>query len=198
MGVALVRNANHEDAFPEFQGNALHLHVTGGIAASLTPWWINWLRAISPHVVVHVSVTPRAQRFVSLQALRAMANGSVWSDDWDADGLPHSWREGGAAGCDCILVFPASLDTVMRLAQGRAETPALMMLQITKLPVIVADVSPADNEVIEHWRRVLAKRPNVAFVPQIDTFRADSRYITKSGFNMPGAIMLANGMLSRD
>lgn len=179
-----------------FIGEGLHIHISGGIAAALTPWWINWLRSVAPHVRVSASVSPRAQRFVSLAALQALTNGELWSDEWDATDLPKSWRNGGSLDADCIIVFPASLDTVMRLAQGRADSPALMMLQITRLPVILADVFPTTNEVIDHWRSLLARRPNIVFAPRVDAQRADTRDTTTSGFNLPGAIEIANAMMT--
>ncbi|WP_219814791.1 CypD family RiPP peptide-cysteine decarboxylase [Rathayibacter rathayi] len=175
-----------------FEGSELHLHVSGSISASLVPWWINWIRFITPEVVINVSVSSRATSFVTVGALQGLANGEVWLDDWETPGLPHSWRNGRSGNSECIIVFPATLDTVMRLAQGRADSPALMMLQITDLPIVLADVFPAENAVINHWREVLLKRPNIAFAPQIDTPRADDRKTTTSGFNLPGALATAN------
>lgn len=177
---------------PTFAGAELHVHVSGSISSSLVPWWINWLRFTTPDVVVNVSVSPRATSFVSIDALRALANGEVWEDSWDTPGLAHSWRDGRTGASECILVFPATLDTVMRLAQGRADSPALMMLQITELPIVVADVMPASNPVIEQWTDLLSTRPNVAFAPRIETPRADDRTMTTSGFNLPGALAVAN------
>ncbi len=185
------------DTLPTFAGAELHLHVSGAVAASLVPWWINWLRFTSPEVVVNVSVSTHATRFVSTDAVRALANGEVWLDEWEQDALPHSWRDGRTGRSECIIVFPASLDTIMRLAQGRADSPALMMMQLTELPVIIADVSPASNAVIDHWRTLLLQRPNVVFAPAVDTPRADDRSTTQSGFNLPGALALANDRLAR-
>ena len=175
-----------------FAGQELHLHVSGSISASLVPWWVNWLRFTTPDVVVNVSVSSRATAFVSVDALRALANGQVWLDEWDEPSVPHSWRDGRSGASECFVVFPATLDTVMRLAQGRADSPAHMMLQITDLPIVLADVFPAENEVIEHWRAVLLKRTNVSFAPRIETPRATDRSTTLSGFNLPGALALAN------
>ncbi|MGN8048193.1 CypD family RiPP peptide-cysteine decarboxylase [Curtobacterium sp. 22159] len=175
-----------------FAGRELHLHVSGSVSASLVPWWVNWLRFTTPEVIVNLSVSVRAATFVSVEALRALANGEVWLDDWDAGSVPRSWRDGQSGGSECFIVFPATLDTVMRLAQGRAESPAHMMLQVTGLPIVLADVIPAENEVIDHWRGVLLKRPNVSFAPRIDTPRAIDRTATTSGFNLPGALAIAN------
>ncbi|MBM7412524.1 hypothetical protein JOE38_002347 [Clavibacter michiganensis] len=185
-----------DPGFSPYQGSELHIHVSGSVSAALVPWWIHWLRHVNPEVIVNVSVSTRAQRFVSLDALRELSNGEAWSDDWSAEGLPHSWRRGRSGNAQCIIVFPATLDTVMRLSQGRADTPAHMMMQITELPIIVAEVSPADNAVITHWRDLLRRRSNVSFVPQLQGVRADDRTPHGSGFNLPGAIEIANAAIS--
>lgn len=180
-----------------YRGSELHLHVSGSISASLVPWWINWLRFTTPDVVVNVSVSTRATSFVSVEAVRALANGEVWTDDWESPDLTHSWRSGQTGSSECIIVFPATLDTVMRLAQGRTDSPSLMMMQITELPIVLADVFPAANPVTEHWSDILLTRPNVVFAPRIETPRADDRTLTLSGFNLPGALAVANERIER-
>jgi len=180
-----------------YSGSELHLHVSGSISASLVPWWINWLRFTTPDVVVNVSVSKRAAAFVSVEAVRTLANGEVWTDDWESPDLTHSWRDGQTGSSECIIVFPATLDTVMRLAQGRTDSPSLMMMQITELPIVLADVFPAANQVIEHWSDILLTRPNVAFAPRIETPRADDRTLMSSGFNLPGALAVANERIER-
>ncbi|MCJ1707112.1 CypD family RiPP peptide-cysteine decarboxylase [Microbacterium sp. VKM Ac-2923] len=169
--------------------------MSGSISASLVPWWIHWLRYTSPSVIVNVSVSENAQRFVSVEALKHLANGEVWLDAWDYPSLSTAWRAGRTGLSEGIVIFPATLDTVMRLSQGRSDTPALMMMQITKIPIVIAQVSPAENEIISHWRNILALRPNVFFVPEIEGVRADDRTIASSGFNLPGALDILNAFL---
>lgn len=185
-----------DDRLPAFEGAELHLHVAGSIGASLVPWWIHWLRFTSPGVVVNASVSPRAQRFVTPEALREIGGGEVWVDDWTQPELPRSWRSGRTGESECIIVFPATLDTVMRLSQGRASSPALMMMQMSKLPIVIADAIPAENPVIEHWRGILELRENVHFTPRVTGARADDRSTHKNGLNFPGAIVTANAAIS--
>ncbi|MFJ9622549.1 CypD family RiPP peptide-cysteine decarboxylase [Streptomyces sp. NPDC101181] len=180
-----------------FDGEELHLHVTGSISAALVPWWVHWLRDLHPGLTVNVSVTRSATRFVTVRALRHLVNGQVWVDCWDDPGLPAEVNHGRSGGSECFLVFPATLDTLMRLAQGRADSPALLMLQVTTGPIVIADTLPGSNEIVESHLRVLRLRPNVGFAPRVTGVRASSRSATEIGFNLPGAITVANEMVKK-
>lgn len=185
------------DGLPTFVGAELHVHISGAISAALVPWWLHWLRYTSPGVPVNVSISPNAKRFVSYEALQALLDGEVWVDDWDTPALPHSWREGRSGNSQCIVVLPATQDTIMRLAQGRADSPALMMMQLSDLPIVIASVSPVRNEVSEYWIALLARRENVHFAPHVAGVRADDRTAHDSGFNFPGALAIANEQLRK-
>lgn len=148
-----------------FEGAELHLHVTGSISAALVPWWIHWLRQTHTELTVNVSVTRSAERFVSARALRHLADGRVWTDSWDDPELPQEVDSGECAASECFIVFPATLDTLMRLAQGRADSPALLMLQVTDRPVVIADTLPGSNDIIDSHLKALCERPNVASAP---------------------------------
>lgn len=182
----------------KFDGAELHLHVTGSISAALVPWWLHWLRELHADLVVNVSVTRSATRFVTVRALRHLANGQVWSDSWDDPELPPEVNTGESGASECFLLFPATLDTLMRLAQGRADSPALLMLQVTNRPIVIADTLPGGNEIVQRHVEALGLRPNVGFAPRVTGVRAGSRAKAEVGFNLPGAITVANEMLKRD
>lgn len=177
-----------------YSGAKIHFHVSGSISAALVPWWIHWFRHINSQATVNISVTRSAKRFVSGEALAELSNGEVWTDEWDASEVRH-WRSGGTGDSDCIIVFPATLDTVMRLAHGRSDSPAMMMMQVTDLPIILCESLPGINPVIEHWRSVLFERPNVRVAPYLTAVKASDREEQESGFNLPGAIALANDLI---
>ncbi|MET8983777.1 CypD family RiPP peptide-cysteine decarboxylase [Streptomyces sp. NPDC004539] len=177
-----------------FEGAELHVHVTGSISAALVPWWLHWLREFQPELAVNVSVTPAASRFLAVRALRHLANGAVWVDSWDDPDVPREVNSGKSGSSECFLVFPATLDTVMRLAQGRADSPALMMLQLTDAPLVIADTFPGSNEIVEDNVRRLKLRPNVEFAPRVNGVRASDRQTAEVGFNLPGALAVANRM----
>ncbi|MEV5882771.1 CypD family RiPP peptide-cysteine decarboxylase [Streptomyces sp. NPDC052020] len=178
-----------------FQGAELHLHVTGSISAALVPWWIHWLRELHPGLTVNVSVTQSATRFLAVRSLRHLANGQVWIDSWDEPELPPEVNAGESGSSECFILFPATLDTLMRLAQGRADSPALLMLQVTERPIVIADTLPGSNEIIESNVRTLRLRPNVGFAPRVTGVRAGSRAKAEVGFNLPGALTVANELV---
>ncbi|WP_326657352.1 CypD family RiPP peptide-cysteine decarboxylase [Streptomyces sp. NBC_00385] len=181
----------------QFEGAELHLHVTGSISAALVPWWIHWLRQMNPDVVVNVSVSRSATQFVTVRALRHLANGQVWADSWEDPSLPPEVNSGQSGAAECFIVFPATLDTLMRLAQGRADSPALMMLQVTDRPIVIADTIPGSNEIVESNLKTLLLRPNVEFAPRVTGVRASNRAAAEVGFNLPGAIVVANEMVKK-
>ncbi|MFE3598684.1 CypD family RiPP peptide-cysteine decarboxylase [Streptomyces sp. NPDC059096] len=180
-----------------FEGAELHLHVTGSISAALVPWWIHWLRELHPDLVVHVSVTRSATRFVTVRALRHLVNGQVWTDSWDDPGLPPEVNSGQSGASECFIVFPATLDTLMRLAQGRADSPALLMFQVTERPIVIADTLPGSNEIVESNMSTLRLRSNIGFAPRVTGVRAGSRTAAEVGFNLPGALAVANKMVEK-
>lgn len=178
-----------------YHGAEVHLHITGSIGAALVPWWIHWFRHINQDVVVNASISRGASRFVTKDAIAGLCNGHVWEDEWD-DAKSEDWRQGRTGDSDCIIVFPASLDSVMRLAQGRSDSPALMMMQVTNLPIILCEAIPVTNSVIEHWRNILHERPNVTTAPPVVGIKATDRDSQETGFNLPGAIEMANELIS--
>ncbi|MFF2375309.1 CypD family RiPP peptide-cysteine decarboxylase [Streptomyces xiamenensis] len=181
----------------QFEGAELHLHVTGSISAALVPWWIHWLRQVNTELVVNVSVTRSATRFVTVKSLRHLANGQVWTDSWDEPDLPRQVNYGKSGESTCFLIFPATLDTLMRLAQGRADSPALMMFQVTDRPIVIADTLPGSNDIVENHLRTLRQRSNIAFAPRTTGVRAGDRSPAELGFNLPGAVSVANNMVRK-
>lgn len=178
-----------------FTGDELHLHVCGSVSASLVPWWIHWLRQGHPDLTINVSLTPSALRFVSFDAVRALVDGAVWTDSWTEPGFPNTVNHGESGCSAAIILFPATLDSLMRLSQGRADSPAMMMLQLARVPIIVADTLPGTNEIVEAALERLDSRTNLRFAPRVTGVRASNRSEVSLGFNLPGAIDVANEML---
>lgn len=178
--------------YGKYSKPAIHFHITGALSASMMPWWMNWFRSINPGTKCFASVSQMAARFVSIEAIRAILNADVWIDSWNSDSLPKYWREGGPEKDCSIVVAPASIDTVMKISQGRTETPALMMLQLSALPIVIADSMPGTNEIIEDYRGRLSARSNVMFTDRVSAFASIDRSRHASGFNFPDAISKAN------
>jgi hypothetical protein len=72
------------------------------------------------------------------------------------------------------------------------------MLQVTNHPIVIADTLPGSNEIVRRHMEALGLRPNVGFAPRVTGVRAGSRAKAEVGFNLPGAITVANEMLKRD
>lgn len=154
---------------PPFLARTMLLWVTGSVNAAMLPYWLNWLRQIYPDLRTSVILTPAAERFVSVLALRNLVTGEVWRDSWDDPLMPasHVVLEDAA---QCFAIFPATLNSTMALASGAAYSPALMCLQVTKKPIALAPSFPGTNEVVEKHLEMLLSRPNVFLSEQVSAF----------------------------
>jgi phosphopantothenoylcysteine decarboxylase/phosphopantothenate--cysteine ligase len=131
-----------------------------------------------------------AKEFVTLRALRTLATGSVWTDDWSDPDLPESAHIAIAEISECFAVFPATLNITMKLAQGLTDTPALMALQLTKAPVVLASAFPGENEVITQHIETLKRRPNLALAEPVEAFSTGTGQWGRgqTGFFMPNVL----------
>ncbi|UQA94428.1 flavoprotein [Streptomyces halobius] len=154
---------------PDLGLNRLLVVVTGSAYAWSTPYWLELLRQHCPGLEVRVVLTRSAERFVTRQAVSARVDGAVFADTWPEDeaaALHVEWAEWAEA----ILVYPATLHFMARLALGLADGPALLAAQCTRAPVAVAPALPPGAlegaAVRQHWA-ALAARPNVVLVPPV-------------------------------
>lgn len=143
----------------------LLLLATGSVSAAFLPFHLVWLRANHPEVDTTIVLTRAATRFVSPAALAALADAPVHLDEWGSfpDGAaPHvEW----STTSDAAVVYPATLDHLGRLARGAADTPALLALQLTAAPVIVAPALPPGGLTSHAYTTaldLLHDRPSVA------------------------------------
>ena len=171
---------------PVFSADRLHLHVSGSVNAALVPHWLNWLRIFYPDLTVSLSVTRSALRFVTLDSLHALASGPVWIDAWDASDIPPGVHNGLDEDTDCFGIFPATLNTTMRLAAGLTDSPMLMALQLTRRPVAVAASFPGTNPLINQKLEDLQRRDNIVFTPQVPAYSvSQGQWKGGTGFFMP-------------
>ncbi|AIA06987.1 flavoprotein [Streptomyces noursei] len=149
--------------------NRLLLVVTGSAYAWSTPYWLQLLRQHCPELEVRVVLTRSAERFVTPQAISARVGGAVWSDVWPDDEATARHVE-WAEWAEAILVYPATMHFMARLALGLADSPALLAVQSTRAPVALAPALPPgaleSAAVRQHWA-ALAARPNVVLVPPV-------------------------------
>ncbi|WP_371516335.1 flavoprotein [Kitasatospora sp. NBC_01300] len=173
--------------------------VTGSINASLTPYWLHWLRQSFPRITSDLLVTRSAQRFVTLDALRRLVDGDVWTDDYADPSLPESAHVEIGERVDAFAVFPATLDFAMRLASGNCNTPATMALQITEKPIVLATAFPAGNAVVEHHMELLLRRPNVSVSRTVAAYSVGKRkWEGETGFYLPSVLKELEGMFDAE
>jgi len=139
----------------DLSASRLVLGVCGSVAALGTPHVLMWLRARFGIANVCVVLSETAKRFVTREALAAVADVTVvtgWSD------LPPGTRShvGIAADADVVLVVPATANTVAKIANGIADTVLTAVVAAAACPVIVA---PSMSEVT--WNKPATRR-NVA------------------------------------
>ncbi|MFF3444685.1 flavoprotein [Streptosporangium sp. NPDC002721] len=153
---------------PEFGGERLLVVGTGAIAAMYLPFWLNWLTTAYKDLQVQVVLTASAERFVSGEALSVLVRREVVRDRWPEEVRPDALHVRLTEWSDSVVVYPACLNFISRLALGLADTPALLTLQCTSAPVAVAPSLPPgamDNPTLLGHLRTLAERRNVVVAP---------------------------------
>lgn len=182
---------------PPLAARRMVMWVTGSVSAALVPYWLNWLGQMYPDLSVSVVVTRSAARFVSIEALAHLASGEVWRDEWDAQGGTPTTHVELEQSADCFVVFPATLNSAMSLASGAAHSPALMCLQLTSKPVVVAPSFPGTNILIEDQLGRLVKRHNLALSEPVPAFSVGKKqWSGESGAFMPLVIEKLNHLFA--
>lgn len=160
-----------DPAPPDLGVHRLLFIVTGSFPASTVPAWLDWLHGSIPDLEITVVMTRSASRFVTPTALGAGTREVVvdeWPDELGGEGALHvrlqEWAE-------AAIVFPATLHYMGRLALGLADSPSLLALQSTSVPIaVVPSVPPGaiDGEPFQqHWARLVERR-NIVPVPPLE------------------------------
>lgn len=176
----------------------LLLVATGSRSVHTLPAWIDWLRDAQPALLVHVVLTRTAERFVAPAALRGRT-GSVSRDEWPDEGWPARHVE-WADWAEAIVVYPATLHFVARLALGLADSPALLAAQCTAAPVAVAPALPPGGLVGPAYRmhrEALERRPNVVVVHPVPVTSATTGRADGSGAAPLPVVLAAADALRR-
>jgi phosphopantothenoylcysteine decarboxylase/phosphopantothenate--cysteine ligase len=125
----------------EGRGRRVLLLVTGGIAAYKACTVVR--RLVDSGCDVRVAMTDSAQRFVGALTFEALSGQPVGTSLWGEGGeepLDHiQW----AQGIDLLLVAPATLNFLGKMAHGIADDLASTLVTATDAPVMVA---PAMND----------------------------------------------------
>jgi phosphopantothenoylcysteine decarboxylase/phosphopantothenate--cysteine ligase len=140
----------------EGRGRRVLLLVTGGIAAYKSCTVVR--RLVDAGCEVRVAMTDAAQRFVGPVTFEALSGQAVGTSLWGEGGeepLDHiQW----AQGIDLLLVAPATLDFLGKMANGLANDLPSTLVAATDAPIMVA---PAMND--RMWASP-ANRQNLATI----------------------------------
>ncbi|MFB7169751.1 flavoprotein [Streptomyces sp. NPDC056254] len=145
----------------------LLLVVTGAVAAAELPYWLGWLRSTYPSLELRIGVTASAERFVSRVTLAGHSGAEVLPDRWAEDEV-HARHVLWTEWAEAVVVAPATLHFMARLALGLADSPALLAAQCTTAPVVLLPALPPGGLHSAAYRAhhaALAVRPNVAVLP---------------------------------
>lgn len=121
-------------------GKRILLGVTGSIAAFKAAGWVRELAAEC--VDVTVIMTGAAERFVSSLTFGALSGNPVYRNMFDEEPERLMAHINLSREADCILIAPATAQTIARLAQGMADDLLSTVVLAAKIPVIVC---PAMN-----------------------------------------------------
>lgn len=113
----------------------LGLLVTGGIAASLIPGWILYLRSQLGWKVVP-AVSQAASAFVAVSALEAISGNKVLhGNEWITSGQPV--HKTFSTDLDAVAICPASFNICGKLGAGIADDLLTTIAAFSSVPVVV-------------------------------------------------------------
>ncbi len=122
-------------------GTKVLLGVSGSIAAykacELTR------RLIDLGCIVRVVLTENAERFVSATTFHALSGESVRTSLWDSDAEAAMSHIELARWADCLLIAPASANTIAKLAHGLCDDLLATLVLATTAALVIA---PAMNQ----------------------------------------------------
>ncbi len=140
------------------QGKRLVLGVSGSIAAYKAVELAS--RLAQTGAEVDAILTPSACQFVSALSFQSVTGRRAYMDAdlWGAEG--HVLHIGLARGADCVLVAPATANTMARLAHGLADNLLSLTALAATCPLVLAPAMdagmfqhPATQENLERLRQ---------------------------------------------
>ncbi|MFV0374548.1 flavoprotein [Microbacterium sp.] len=123
-----------------FGYNRVVLVLTGSAVTQVMPYWIEWARVSAPETEFRVIARESAYTFTTRHNIESRLRSHVQDDRWD-DEIIASHVE-LAEWADLILVYPATLDYVSRLAHGITDSPSLLAALSTDAQVCIAPALP--------------------------------------------------------
>ncbi len=142
-----------------FAGKRIVVGVTGSIAAFKVAGWVSTLA--KEEALVDVVMTEAGTRFVSPLTFSSLSGRPVYEDMFSAEAAGGISHISLGREADCILVAPATANTIGRLAHGLADDLLSTTVLAARIPVIVC---PAMNvQMYEHP----ATRKNIEILKEL-------------------------------
>ena len=112
-------SSNSSHPLGPFEGRCIGVGICGGIAAYKVCHVVSQLT--QGGAKVDVLMTPSAQRFVGAATFQALSGRPVLCDPWDGPDPSDPQHIRVARRLDLLLIAPASMNTIARLAHGLAD-----------------------------------------------------------------------------
>lgn len=150
-------------------GKKILLIGTGSVSAMYLPAWISWFNENHPDATLRTVLTPSAKGFVGLSALGAFSRSGIEFDSWQGHET-DAYHVELQLWADAIIVFPATANYLAKFAQGACDTPAMLALQTTSAPILIAPALPPGFLGSEAWKihtEAISRRDNVILLPPV-------------------------------
>ncbi len=135
-------SSNQPISRPPLEGKNVVLGVTGSIAAYKAADIASKL--VQAGASVDVIMTPAATEFVGASTFAALTHRPVTTGLWEAHSELSIDHVALALRADCVLIAPATANTLAKLALGITDDPLTATVLAAEAPVIVAPAMDAD------------------------------------------------------
>lgn len=142
-------------------GKKILLCVTGGIAAYKSAFLIR--EFVKSGAEVKVAITESAKQFVTPLTLSVLSGNEVITEVFPSNQKNTTWHINTAIWADIIVVAPATVNTIAKIAYGLADNAVTTLLSAKRSPVILAPA--ADEDMYENPinRENLKKLSNLGY-----------------------------------
>ncbi|GAA1620356.1 flavoprotein [Catellatospora bangladeshensis] len=163
------RIVSADPRLPPLGFRRLLLVAAGSLNAAFLPRDLVWLRTAYPELETQVVLTRSALQFVTPGATGAITGRPALVDEWPTP-VPEAVHVTLQQWAQAVLVYPASLNYLARLALGLADSPSLLAIHCSAAPVLVAPALPPggwDSPVTQGHVTALEARPTVTVLPPV-------------------------------
>lgn len=151
----------------DFTGKTIAIAITGGIAAYKACDLIRELYRRGAHRVICV-MTPTAESFIPSLTLQALSRFPVYASELAVDHAGVPIHIVVAQQADALLIVPATVDTIAKLAHGTADNlVTTSAITFTGKPVLVAPAMNTrmwDNPLTRENLQKLRSLPNYTII----------------------------------